>query len=164
MPDFQPERILTALHEYGVQFVVIGGYAAVVQGSPFPTSDVDVTPETSEENLQRLSDALRALDARARLPGEPAGLAFGHDATSLAAAIFWNLTTRYGDLDISFVPAGTQGYPDLVRGAITVELRGMRVPVASLADVIRSKDAANRDKDRRVLATLRALLAQQQQR
>jgi predicted nucleotidyltransferase len=73
----------------------------------------------------------------------------------------WNLTTRYGDLDISFVPTGTGGYDDLVRDAIEVELRGTRVQLASLADIVRSKDAAGRDKDHRALPVLRELLARQ---
>lgn len=58
-------------------------------------------------------------------------------------------------------PAGTGGYADLRREAIDIELRGVRVPIASLADVIRSKEAAGRDKDRRVLPVLRELLARQ---
>lgn len=142
-------------------FVTIGGYAAILQGSPYPTTDVDITPEASAGNLDRLAAALRALDARVRHPDIPEGLPFSCDATSLAAAVFWNLTTIHGDLDISFRPAGTQGYPDLLKDALTIELRGREVRVAHLADVIRSKDAANRDKDRRVLPVLRQLLDRQ---
>lgn len=159
---FDPQATLAVLQEHGVLFVAIGGYAAILQGSPYPTTDVDITPETSTQNLDRLAQALRVLEARVRNPDIPEGLPFGGDATSLAAAVFWNLTTRYGDLDISFTPAGTQGYPDLVRDALTVELRGVPVRVAHLADVIRSKDAANRDKDRRVLPVLRQVLDRQE--
>ena len=158
---FDPQAALGVLQEHGVLFVAIGGYAAILQGSPYPTTDVDITPEASAENLTRLADALRALQARVRHPDVPEGLPFSCDATSLASAVFWNLTTRFGDLDISFTPAGTQGYPDLLRDALTVELRGRPVRVAHLADVIRSKDAANRDKDRRVLPVLRQLLDRQ---
>ena len=158
---FDPQAALGVLQGKGVLFVAIGGYAAILQGSPYPTTDVDITPETSAENLDRLAEALRELQARVRHPDIPEGLPFPCDATSLAAAVFWNLTTRYGDLDISFTPAGTQGYPDLVRDALTIELRGVPVRVAHLADVVRSKDAANRDKDRRVLPVLRQLLERQ---
>jgi hypothetical protein len=161
---FDPQAALAVLQEHGVLFVAIGGYAAILQGSPYPTTDVDITPETSAQNLDRLAAALRALDARVRHPDSPEGLPFACDATSLAAATFWNLTTRYGDLDISFTPAGTQGYPDLLRDALTIELRGVPVRVAHLADVIRSKDAANRDKDRRVLPVLRQVLERQERR
>ena len=158
---FDPQAALAVLCEHEVLFVAIGGYAAILQGSPYPTTDVDITPETSSENLDRLASALRVLEARVRHPDTPEGLPLSCDATSLASAIFWNLTTRYGDLDISFTPTGTQGYPDLVRDALTIELRGVPVRVAHLADVIRSKDAANRDKDRRVLPVLRQVLDRQ---
>lgn len=155
---FDPQAALAVLQQHGVLFVAIGGYAAILQGSPYPTNDVDITPETSAANLSRLSAALRALDAKVRHPDIPDGLPFGHDATALAATTFWNLSTKYGSLDISFTPAGTHGYADLNRDALTVVLRGVPVRVAHLADVIRSKDAANRDKDRRVLPVLRQLL------
>jgi predicted nucleotidyltransferase len=68
--------------------------------------------------------------------------------------------TDHGDLDISFVPNGTHGYADLVRDATEMEIDGVRVSVASLADIIRSKQAANRDKDLRVLPVLRRILAE----
>jgi hypothetical protein len=158
-PEVDFGKLIGTLVEHEVTFVLIGGLAALVQGSPFPTEDVDVTPERNPENLSRLSAALKALDAKIRTQGVERGLAFDHDAVSLAAAGVWNLTTRYGDLDISFVPNGTDGYADLVREASNTEILGVVVPVASLADIIRSKQAANRPKDQRVLPTLREILA-----
>ena len=158
--EFRPDLILAELERNGVGCIVIGGMAAYLQGSPLPTEDVDVVPDTAVDNLTRLSAALTALDARIRNGDEPA-LPFAHDATSLAGSTFWNLTTTFGDLDISFRPSGTQGYADLRRDAIEVTLRGTPVLLASLADVIRSKEAAGRDKDRRALPVLRELLAQQ---
>lgn len=89
---------------------------------------------------------------------EGKGLPFGHEGPSLLRAGTWNLTTRAGDLDISITPDGTQGFADLVRDAIQVEAFGVVIPIASLADVIRSKQAANRPKDQRVLPTLREIL------
>jgi hypothetical protein len=87
-------------------------------------------------------------------------LPFAHDAASLAAASTWNLTTRAGDLGISFTLDGTAGYSDLAREAESADLYGSVVHVASLADVIRSKQAANRPKDQRVLPTLRRILSE----
>ena len=84
---------------------------------------------------------------------------FAFDAAGLAAAQTWNLVTDAGDLDLSFRPSGTQGYPDLRRDAIIAEIYDVTVQIASLADVIRSKQAANRPKDQRVLPTLREILA-----
>ncbi|MDX6374864.1 MAG: hypothetical protein QOD98_3852 [Nocardioidaceae bacterium] len=158
-PEVDFGRIIRTLLDHKVRFVLIGGLAALAQGSPFPTEDVDVTPESGEENLTRLSKALTVLGARIRTDAVDGGLAFDHDGESLGAAGVWNLTTHYGDLDISLVPTGTQGYPDLVRGARDTEIFGVLVPIASLADVIRSKQAANRPKDQRVLPTLREILA-----
>jgi hypothetical protein len=151
--------ILAILLKHKVRFVVIGGIAAVVHGSPIPTEDVDITPQSGVDNLARLSDGLRELEARIRTSAVPEGLAFAHDAESLAAATVWNLQTKHGDLDLSFVPNGTTGYDDLVRDATDVRAFDLLIPVASLADVIRSKQAANRPKDQRVLPVLREILA-----
>lgn len=158
---FDPAPILVALVARGVQFVVIGGFAARLHGSPLPTEDVDVTPEMSAENLARLSDALRDLRARLRHPDIPEGLPFSLDAASLAGSVFWNLTTPHGELDLCFTPAGTTGYSALAPDAVRLNLGGVEVTVASLADIVCSKSAANRPKDQRALPVLRELLAAQ---
>jgi hypothetical protein len=150
--------MLAILNEAGVDYVLIGGFAARIRGSPYVTTDVDVTPSAGRDNLHRLSAALGLLDARIRTDDVPDGLPFDHDGDSLAAATVWNLTTRHGDLDLSLVPSGTTGYDDLVRDGDELELLGVVVKVASLADVVRSKAAAARAKDRAQLPLLRRLL------
>jgi len=162
--DFDPAHILGVLVSHRVDFVLIGGLAAAAHGSPFPTEDVNITPETSPDNLTRLSAALSALEARVRTDAVPGGLSFGHDAESLASAGVWNLTTPYGDLDLSMRPSGTSGYRDLASGAAQDPAFGVAVTIASLADVIRSKQAANRPKDQRVLPVLREILATRRDR
>ena len=159
LPELDAGAILSVLDKHGVKFVLIGGLAAIVRGSPFPTEDLDLTPEASRENLDRLSAALRELDANVRAAELDEALPFGHDAASLAAVRVWNLVTPNGVVDVSMVPTGTEGYPDLVRDAGDFTLFGANVKVASLADIIRSKQAANRPKDQRVLPTLREILA-----
>jgi hypothetical protein len=156
---FQPERILEMLTRHGVEFVAIGGFAASLQGSPFPTDDVDITPKATSDNLAKLSAALKELGARVRTQDAPEGLPFDHDADSLAAARVWNLVTPFGWVDISFEPSGTAGFDDLVRDAIDYDIDGTAIQVASLADIVRSKQAANRPKDQRVLPVLREILA-----
>lgn len=156
--EFRPEAILGALERNRVLYVLIGGLAATIHGSPHVTTDVDIVPEASSANLARLSAALKELEARIRTTGEPEGLAFDHDAASLARSRVWNLTTVSGDLDITFRPSGTDGYGDLRRDAIELEILDVRVPLASLADVIRSKEAADRPKDRLTLPVLRRIL------
>jgi len=70
-----------------------------------------------------------------------------------------NMTTESGDLDVTFRPSGTQGFPDLRRDAVEIEAaERLHIRVASLADVIRSNDAAGREKDRLALPRLRRLL------
>ena len=161
MNDFAPDEILRILDQHGVAYIVIGGFAAYVQGSPIPTEDVDVVPGSGRENYARLSAALKELDAGVRAVELDEPVPFDHDADSLAAVRMWNLTTKYGDLDITAEPTGTGGYDDLKREAIEVEIRGVRVKLASLADIVRSKEAAGRDKDRRALPVLRELVAMQ---
>jgi hypothetical protein len=159
-PEFRPELILGVLAEHGVDLVLIGGFAAVIHGSPYVTTDLDVVPATDTPNLERLSAALRDLDARVWTASATEGVAFDHDAASLASVGIWNLVTTYGRLDVSFEPSGTAGYPDLARDAVHLTILGAEVDVASLADVIRSKEAADRDKDRLVLPVLRRILAE----
>jgi hypothetical protein len=153
-------RLFAVLHRHRVSYVLIGGLAAVFHGSPFSTEDADITPDNDRQNLDRLAAALRELNAQVRTEDVPEGLPFACDAASLAAAQTWNLTTDAGDLDVAFQPSGTQGYADLRRDAVGVELYDVAVEVASLGDVVRSKQAANRPKDQRVLPVLRELLAQ----
>jgi predicted nucleotidyltransferase len=157
-PELAPERMLAVLTEHGVRFVLVGGFAAVIYGSPYLTTDVDVVPEWSKENLERLSAALESMHARVWTASESAGVAFNHDAASLGGADMWNLVTDHGRLDLTFVPSGTAGYEDLSRDAVHLRILGVDVEVASLADVIRSKEAAGREKDRVVLPVLRRIL------
>jgi len=156
--EFDPVEILRSLERHGVRFVVIGGLAAVIHGSPYVTTDVDITPQRDPRNLERLATVLDDLDARIRTESVPEGLPFDRSAAFLANVSMLNLTTRAGDLDISLVPAGTRGYEDLRRNAVIVELGGVRTSFASLQDVVRSKEAAGRAKDLLALPTLRRIM------
>ena len=82
----------------------------------------------------------------------------------LETAESWTLTTRAGNLDLMFFPSGTQGYDDFRRGARHERIAGVSVAVAALADVIRSKEAANREKDSMQLPILRRTLEQVRER
>jgi hypothetical protein len=158
--EFSPEAILGGLARHGVRCVLIGGFAAVIHGSPYVTTDVDVVPATDRDNLERLSSALKEMHARVWTAAEPGGVPFDHSATSLAAVSGWNLVTDHGRLDITFSPSGTEGFPDLTRDAVHLTILGVPVAVASLEDVIRSKEAAGREKDRLVLPVLRRIAAE----
>jgi len=141
-----------------VRFVVIGGLAAALHGSSQVTFDIDIVPDSELGNLARLSKTLTAVEAKIRASDAAGDITFQPDAASLLRAEILNLQTRYGDLDLVMRPAGTSGYEDLDRDAQTIKLGRVQVRVASLADVIRSKEAAGREKDRATLPALRRLL------
>ena len=159
MPEpLDPERIFVTLAEHRVEYVLIGGLAAVLHGSPTVTNDADICPRRTPENLNRLATALRDMHARIRTTTEPDGLNFSCDATSLARMKMVNLVTDFGTVDLSFEPGGFPGgYDELVVGAEPFAISGVEVLVASLRDVIRSKEAADRPKDHATLPILRAL-------
>jgi hypothetical protein len=153
----QPQAIFSCLERHSVAYVLIGGLAANLHGSSALTNDADICPDPSMENLERLTLALREIDARIRTDAEPDGLPFAGDAHFLARMKMVNLTTQLGDFDISFEPAASEGYADLVTRAVDIDSDGTTVRIASLADVIRSKEAANRPKDHATLPILYAL-------
>ena len=155
--QFDPKPLLEALQHHDVDFIVVGAAAAISQGSPLPTYDLDVTPARDPQNMERIVAALLEIHATLRTPGQP--VAFPIDARMLAAGEAWTLETNFGSLDLVFVPAGTQGYDDLRRDALLVDLGTERpVLVASIRDVIRMKEASNREKDRAQLPALRRTL------
>jgi hypothetical protein len=159
--EFDPVAVLRVLVERDVDFVVIGGIAARLRGAPLLTQDVDITPATDRPNLERLAPALSELEARLRTAPEPEGVPFPFDPALLESERVWTLTTRFGDLDLVVSPAGTKGYTDVVRDADELRVATdpeLIVKVASLVDVIRSKEAAGREKDRAVLPMLRRTL------
>jgi hypothetical protein len=108
-----------------------------------------------------LAAALEDLGARLRTATEPDGVPFPFDPGLLESATVWTLTTKHGDLDLVVSPAGTGGYRDLITDADELKVAvkpDLLVKVASLADVIRSKEAAGREKDRAALPLLRRTL------
>lgn len=155
---FDPTAICRALNDEGVRYVVIGGLAAVLHGSPLPTKDIDIVPERSASNLDRLARALEGIGAELRTEGGPVATAI--DGPFLAAMpLMVNLTTDHGDLDIAFTPAGpladfTAWDEDAVDERMAA---GLIIRVASLDAVIDSKRAAGRAKDERALPYLESL-------
>jgi hypothetical protein len=164
MGPLQADEIFACLDRHDVRYVLIGGLAAVLHGSPLPTLDADICPAQDRPNLERLATALSDLDARIRTPDAAEGLRFPHEAPFLADLSLLNLVTRFGDLDLTFQPSGTQGFPELSARATVMTIHGVQIAVASLPDIIRSKEAAGRPKDRRSLPVLRRLLDEIQRR
>jgi hypothetical protein len=152
---FDPEPILAVLERHGVEYVVVGGFAARMHGATRPSRDVDVTPATTRQNLDRLAAALRELHARIRTEGAPDGLPFSTSAEALAGQRILNLQTTYGELDLTIRPAAFEGgYDELATRALRRSVGNVQVRVAALADVIRYKEAAGRRKDQEALPEL----------
>lgn len=153
---FDPLRIARTLRKHGVRFVVIGGFAGRLWGSPTLTNDLDLCYARDRENLERLAAALKEL--KARLRGVPARVPFQLDARTLEAGDHFTFETRAGNLDMLGFPAGSAGFEGLLRTAAEMEIaRGLRVPVASLEDLIRMKRASGRPKDLIEVEVLSAL-------
>jgi hypothetical protein len=155
---FDPVRICSILLEEDVEFVVIGGFAAVVRGSSLPTKDIDVIPSRDRLNLDRLGKALTRMNAKIRISGEPVPTKI--DGGFLAnMPLMLNLVTDFGEMDLTFSPAGSTGdFDGWRRGATSEEIEeGLTVLVASLDDIIDSKRAANRPKDQMALPYLESL-------
>lgn len=158
MPAFDPRPICRVLNDHGVAYVVVGGFAAVLHGSALPTADVDVVPARDDDNLDRLGAALRELDAALRTADGPVPAPLDRPFLQ-NLPVMVNLTTRHGDLDITFEPAGPRhGFGEWNQDASDVEIaEGLTIRVASLDAVIDSKRAAGRSKDERALPHLESL-------
>lgn len=155
---FDPVRICWILNEEGVDYVVVGGFAAVVRGSSLPTRDIDIVPSRAPDNLDRLGRALRRMGAQIRTGGEPVPAPL--DGRFLAnMPLMLNLVTEFGEMDLTFVPAGPAGGYEGWRSAATLEELSddLFVVIASLDDIIDSKRAANRPKDQMALPYLESL-------
>lgn len=147
-PDFDAHTIVEVLDRHGVDYVLVGGYAANLYGAVRPTHDIDVTPATTAENLDRLALALRELKAGTRVDDLPGGLPFDPSAEALRGMKMLNLRTPHGDLDLTFQPAGfPHGYDDLIGQARPVIIGQITIQLAALDDIITSKETANRAKD-----------------
>jgi len=155
---FDPQKILLTLRESGVRFLVIGGIAGTLHGSPYPTDDVDVCASDDDQNLVRLANALNSLEARERDPRNDTEVPFTWTAETLPIDKTWTLRTSYGHLDVLFEPAGTRGYKDLARQAVEYEFAGGPLGVVHVEDLIRMKEAVGRERDLEQLPTLRKLL------
>jgi hypothetical protein len=155
--DFDPVRMIEALERHRVRHVLIGGIAARLAGAPIVTGDLDLTPAMDIANLDGLVAALAELEATFRIGAVTTNEPITADVISANEQV--QASTPHGDLDIVARPAGTSGFDDLRRTARRVEVApGVTVAVASLADVIRSKQAAGRPKDQGQLPILRQTL------
>lgn len=143
---FDPRGIVGVLHAHDVEFVVIGGIAGQLWGSPTITQDLDICYAREKSNLENLAAALRELNAKLRAVKED--VPFRLDARTLALGDSFTFETDLGNLDCLGTPTGTSGYDDLTQAAESMPVGGLKVWVTSIDDLIRMKRAAGRAKDR----------------
>lgn len=154
------ERLLEALVDMQVRFIVVGAYAAIMQGSRVRTDDLDICYERTHDNYKKIIRALAPF--KPRLRGLPENLKAPFDEHSLAQPTNITLTTDIGSLDLLGEMSGVGGYAQILNEAKTINLGNAVFQVASLDTIIRSKEAANRPKDHAALPELKALRSIQQ--
>ena len=152
---YDPVRALRVLQHHAVDFVVIGGFAGRLWGSPTVTNDLDICPDWGGENLQRAAAALVEMHARRR--DAPDDLALPLDEATLAAGRTFTFTTDAGALDLLAAPAGGFDHASLKQAAHPLDLGDLVVDVVDLDDLIAMKRAAGRPKDRIEVEVLEAV-------
>jgi hypothetical protein len=153
MTDF--DALLTTLARHQVEFIVIGGAAAIAHGSARLTQYLDIVYARSPENLKRLVAAL--LSYHPYLRGVPPGLPFRWEPETLARGLNFTLVTSLGDIDLLGEIPGGRSYRDLCDEAIDLQIFNTHCLCLSLPQLIRAKRAAGRPKDLETLAELEAI-------
>jgi uncharacterized nucleotidyltransferase DUF6036 len=143
-PPLDAERILRALAEHRVDYVLIGGLAVQTHGHVRTTNDADLIPDPDPANLQRLAATLRSLEAR---PLNPGSEGTEIDAKTLPRATIWQFATRDGGIDVIHEAPGARPFSELRDRALHVRLGDIDVPVVSLDDLIHMKLARGRPVD-----------------
>ncbi len=152
------EDAVRLLNAHGVEFIVIGGWAAALHGSERSTSDVDVVYSRTPENIRRLAEALKAHQPYLR--GAPPGLPFHWDEPTIQAGLNFTLTTDLGYLDFLGEVAGGGTYQQLLASTVEVEALGLKCRCVTLERLIQLKRAAGRAKDLEAIAELQTILDQ----
>lgn len=147
------ERILRALAEHEVEYVLIGGLAVQTHGYVHirVTNKAELIPAPDPANLERLAAALRSLDARVLNEGEEDTAI---DASMLPRATIWQFSSRDGGIDVMHEVPGGRPYRELSEGAMHVQLGDLDIPVVALDDLIRMKLARGRPVDLADVASL----------
>ncbi|MBU3666107.1 MAG: hypothetical protein FGM15_09580 [Chthoniobacterales bacterium] len=146
------EQLIPALSAAGVEFILIGGLAAVAHSSSRATYDVDVVYRRSPGNIARLCEALTQHSPRLR--GAPAGLPFILDPKTVAFGLNFTLTTALGDLDLFGEIPGGRTYEELLPDTEERIVFGHSCRVVTLDKLLHLKRSTGRAKDLEVAAEL----------
>jgi predicted nucleotidyltransferase len=154
------EAAIQALVDAGVEFVIIGGWSAILNGSGYITNDLDICYARNSENLLRLAQALAPYHPR--LSDLPAGLPFVWDQATLRNGTVSTLNTDLGKIDLLAEVAGLGTFEELTTGSVATEAFGRQVRILNLKSLIKAKRAAGREKDLMMLPELESLLEAQE--
>ncbi len=143
-----------------IEFVIIGGAAAIAHGSARLTEDLDIVYRRTSENIERLVQALAPY--KPYLRGAPPGLPFKLDQATMQRGLNFTLTTSLGDIDLLGEIAGGGNYENLVTNSVSLKLFGTECRCINLEQLIHSKRAAGRPKDIESIAELESLLVERQ--
>jgi predicted nucleotidyltransferase len=152
----EPNRLLQRLCDADIDFVIVGGFAAVLHGSTMVTRDLDVCAPLTVENLARLRAAFRDIHPTHR---ESQRLSFLENPAPDVPLRNLYLQTDLGELDLLGSITGVGSFERVLDSAVVVELFGRPVRVISVQDLIQAKEALGREKDRLVVRELRAIQA-----
>ena len=155
-------QAIPALVCANVDFILLGGMAAILRGSARVTFDVDVVYSRTHGNMKRLAAALAPHDPYLRNASRD--LAFTWDAKTIRGGLDFALTTELGDIDLFGEVARGESYSDLLPYSFDVDAFGVRFKCIDLPTLIRIKEAADRPKDREAIAELRVLLEESEKK
>ena len=160
-PDFL-EEMVRRLVQARVEFVIVGGMSAILQGSTLVTLDLDLCYRRTPDNIARLVSALAPLDPRPR--GFPPELPFVFDERTLRLGSNFTLEVGTEGLDLLGEMTGLGGYEQIIGQAKDMLVGELPVKVLSLEQLIVTKEAVGRPKDLIAIAELKTILKQQQER
>jgi hypothetical protein len=152
--------ILGVLLDERVDMVLVGALAAVAQGAPVTTHDVDIVHARTADNVDRLMAALGRLNARYR--GRPASAPLPPDRAALATSGHSLFMTDLGPLDCLGSIENAMGYDDLVPLSVEIDLDGRSLRVLGLETIVDLKRQSTAPKDRLALAVLEETLRRRQ--
>jgi len=150
-------EVLEGLLEAGVEFILVGGLASVIQGAPITTMDVDIVHNQSAENIAKLLSFLKSVDALHRRLDDKLIEPKESDLSGKGHVL---LTTRLGPLDILAVIEGGRSYDDLLDHAVEIDFRGHTLRVLDLKILIELKKTSTDPKDKQRLSVLKETLRQ----
>jgi hypothetical protein len=156
-PEADLSAIIEGLIKEEVKFILVGGLAAVIQGAPVTTMDVDIVHNRSSENISKLFTFLKSIDATYRRPDNKIIAPKEEDLSVMGHALF---TTRIGPLDVLAFIEERKTYEDLIRHTIEIEFRGHTIQVLDIKMLIELKRKSKDPKDKQRLAVLEETLRQ----